>query len=491
MENYKIYEDIATRTNGDIYIGVVGPVRCGKSMFISKFMNSIVIPNIKNEHSKERAIDELPQSAEGKTIMTTQPNFVPNEAVKISLGNASMNVRMIDCVGYMITEALGHEENKKPRLVKTPWSDKEMPFEEAAEVGTKKVIEEHSTVGIVLTTDGSICDISRQSYVEAEEKIVKEMKKTDKPFVVVVNTKYPKSNETKVLVESLQEKYNSPVVSLDVMNMSEEEIERVFDKLLQEFPIRSFKVNIPSYLQALPFEDELIQSIVEEVKQFGSATGKIGNLDRTQIAFLNSDNFQPMTVGNMEMGEGYVLFDVVPKDHLFYKVISKQCGREIKDDFALVSYIKDLAYAKNEYDKIEKALNQVKETGYGIVNPSFDEMTLEDPQIVKQGTKFGVKLKASAPSLHIMSVDVETEVSPIVGTQQQSEELVRYMLDEFEKDPASIWETNMFGRSLNTIVNDSIQSKLVMMPVEAQRKMRKTLGRIVNEGKGGIICILL
>lgn len=491
MENYKIYEDIATRTNGDIYIGVVGPVRCGKSMFISKFMQSVVIPNIKNEHSRERAIDELPQSAEGKTIMTTQPNFVPNQAVNISLGRANMNVRLIDCVGYMISGAMGHEENKKPRLVKTPWGDKEMPFEEAAEFGTRKVIEEHSTIGIVLTTDGTISDIPRESYVEAEEKIVQEVKNTKKPFVLVVNSKNPKSNETIRLVNSLSEKYDCQALSLDVMNMSEEELERVFEKVLQTFPIKSFKVNMPSWLQALSFDDELIQSIVSEVKNFGEGVTKIGDLDKTQVAFLESENFEPLTLGKMEMGEGYVVFDVIPKNHLFYKVISKQCGRIIEDDFSLVSYIKDLAYAKQEYDKLESALNQVKETGYGIVNPSFTEMTLEDPQIVKQGTKFGVKLKASAPSLHIMRVDVETEVSPIVGTQQQSEDLVQYMMEEFEKDPASIWETNMFGRSLNTIVNDSIQSKIVMMPVEAQRKMRKTLGRIVNEGKGGIICILL
>lgn len=491
MENYQIYEDIATRTNGDIYIGVVGPVRCGKSMFISKFMQNLVIPNIKNKHSKERAIDELPQSAEGKTIMTTQPNFVPNEAVKVSIGNANMNVRLIDCVGYMISGAMGHEENQKPRLVKTPWSDTEMPFEQAAELGTKKVIEEHSTIGFVITTDGTISDIARESYVEAEERIIEEVKATDKPFVVIVNSTKPRSADTVNLTKTLSEKYGAPVIALDVMKMSEEEIERVFEKVLLEFPIKTFKANMPDWLQALPFEDPLIQNVIEEIKKFGDNASKVGEIDKTYVAFMENENFEPLVVGKMELGEGSVVFDVTPKQHLFYKVISNQCGYEIPDDYALVNYIRELAFAKREYDKLAFALEQVKENGYGIVNPSVEEMTLEDPQIVKQGSRFGVKLRASAPSLHIMKVDVETEVSPIVGTQQQSEDLVKYMMDEFEKDPASIWETNMFGRTLHSMVNDGIQSKIVMMPLEAQRKMRKTLGRIVNEGKGGIICILL
>ena len=491
MENYQIYEDIATRTNGDIYIGVVGPVRCGKSMFISKFMQNLVLPNIKNKHSKDRATDELPQSAEGKTIMTTQPNFVPNEAVSITLGNADMKVRLIDCVGYMISGVMGHEENEKPRLVKTPWSKEEMPFEKAAEIGTRKVIEEHSTIGLVMTTDGTISDIPRENYVEAEERIVEEVKKSNKPFVIVVNSTKPKAESTQKLVSQLSEKYSASVIALDVMKMSEEEIERVFQKVLLEFPIKTFKANMPDWLQALPYEDKLIQDIIDEIKKFGDDVTKVGELDKTHVAFLEDENFEPITLGKMQLGDGSVVFDITPKQALFYKVISAQCGCNIADDFALVSYIRELAEAKRVYDRLSSALLQVEETGYGIVSPSLDEMTLEDPQIVKQGSRFGVKLHASAPSLHIMKVDVETEVSPIVGTQQQSEDLVKYMMDEFEKDPASIWETNMFGRTLHSMVNDGIQSKIVMMPMEAQRKMRKTLGRIVNEGKGGIICILL
>lgn len=491
MENYTIYEDIANRTNGDIYIGVVGPVRCGKSMFISKFMKNLVIPNIKNKHSKERAIDELPQSAEGKTIMTTQPNFVPNEAVNIMVGPVQMKVRMIDCVGYMISGALGHEENLKPRLVKTPWSKDEMPFEEAAEIGTRKVIEEHSTIGLMITTDGSITDISRESYVDAEQRIVEELKQSKKPFVVVLNTTKPQAEETIRLQESLKEKYSVPVLAVDVSKLNEENVEEIFENVLSEFPIKSFKARFPKWLEALPYDDDIIQEIRNELISYGENARKIGELDRTKIAFLNNDNFEPLVVNEVLMGEGAICFDIVPKPNLFYKVLSKQCGIEIDNDFTLVKHIKELAHAKVEYDKLADALKQVEETGYGIVSPKIEEMTLEDPQIVKQGTRFGVKLKASAPSLHIMKVDVETEVSPLVGTQQQSEELCKYLMDEFEKNPSSIWNTNMFGKSLHTLVNDGINSKIVQMPFEAQRKMRKTLSRIVNEGKGGIICILL
>lgn len=491
METYNIYEDIKQRTNGDIYIGVVGPVRCGKSTFITKFMQSLVVPNIKNKHAKERAVDELPQSAEGKTIMTTQPKFVPNEAVNISISNIDMNVRMIDCVGYLISGAMGHEENAKPRLVKTPWTTEKIPFEEAAELGTKKVIEEHSTIGIVLTTDGSFTDIPRESYVEAEERVVKELEATKKPFVIILNTTDPNADSTKKLRAGLEKKYGVSVLAMNVMELKNEDVEKVFEKILLEFPINSLKVKMPRWLQALPYEDPIISNVINEIKAFGDNATKIGQIDKTTIAFAESEDFEPISVGSIKLGEGAVNFDIAPRPHLFYKVLSLQCGTEIKDDFFLVNYIKELAKAKKEYDKLESALESVNETGYGIVNPSVDEMTLEDPQIVKQGSKFGVKLKASAPSLHIMRVDVETEVNPIVGTEQQSQDLVKYLQTEFENNPESIWETNMFGKSLHSLVNDGIHSKLVLMPTEAQRKMRKTLGRIVNEGKGGIICILL
>ncbi|MBS7403928.1 MAG: stage IV sporulation protein A [Eubacteriales bacterium] len=492
MGNYGLYEDIAKRTGGDIYVGVVGPVRCGKSTFITQFMQNLVVPNIEDKNTKQRTIDELPQSADGKTIMTTQPRFVPSKAAAIRVDDkVDMNVRMIDCVGYLIDGALGHEENQKERLVKTPWSDEEMPFEKAAELGTKKVIDEHSTIGIVLTTDGSITDIPRSSYVKAEERVVSELAAQNKPFVVVLNTKLPKSDDAKKLAKSLEAKYGVPVMPMDVLKLNQNNIDEIFEKILLEFPIKSLKIKMPKWMQALSFNHPIISNVVEEVKKFGENANKIGQIDKTNVAFLESDDFEPVVVSSIKMGEGKVYFEVTPKPGLFYRVLSEQCDTEITDDFHLISYVKQLAHAKAEYDKIKLALADVKEKGYGVVMPNVEDMTLEDPEIVKQGNKFGVKLKASAPSLHIMSVDIETEVNPIVGSQAQSEEKVKYMMSEFEQNPKAIWETNMFGKSLSSLVKEGIDSKITLMPVEAQRKMRKTLGRIINEGKGGIICILL
>ena len=492
MENYGLYEDIAQRTGGDIYVGVVGPVRCGKSTFITQFMQNLVVPNITDKNIKERTIDELPQSADGKTIMTTQPRFIPNKAASIRVGdNIDMNIRMIDCVGYLIEGALGHEEGDKKRLVKTPWSEEEMPFEEAAEFGTQKVIEEHSTIGIVVTTDGSITDIPRSNYVEAEERVVSELVSHNKPFVIVLNSKNPKSEETKKLAVSLKTKYNVPVLPMDVLKLNQTNIDDIFEKILLEFPIKSLKVKMPKWMQALPYDHEIITNVVNEIKKFGENANKIGQIDKTNVAFLESEDFEPVIVSSIKMGEGKIYFEITPKQQLFYKVLSEQCGMDITDDFHLISYIKQLAHAKVEYDKIKVALQDVKEKGYGVVMPNAEDMSLEDPEIVKQGSRFGVKLKASAPSLHIMSVDIQTEVNPIVGSQAQSEELVKYLMSEFEQNPKAIWETNMFGKSLSSLVNEGINSKINLMPVEAQRKMRKTLGRIINEGKGGIICILL
>ena len=492
MENYGLYEDIAKRTGGDIYVGVVGPVRCGKSTFITQFMQNLVVPNIEDKNTKQRTIDELPQSADGKTSMTTQPRFVPSKAAAIRVNDkVDMNVRMIDCVGYLIDGALGHEENQKERLVKTPWSDEEMPFEKAAELGTKKVIDEHSTIGIVLTTDGSITDIPRSSYVKAEERVVSELAAQNKPFVVVLNTKLPKSEEAKKLAKSLEAKYGVPVMPMDVLKLNQNNIDEIFEKILLEFPIKSLKIKMPKWMQALSFNHPIISNVVEEVKKFGENANKIGQIDKTNVAFLESDDFEPVVVSSIKMGEGKVYFEVTPKPGLFYRVLSEQCDTEITDDFHLISYVKQLAHAKAEYDKIKLALADVKEKGYGVVMPNVEDMTLEDPEIVKQGNKFGVKLKASAPSLHIMSVDIETEVNPIVGSQAQSEEMVKYMMSEFEQNPKAIWETNMFGKSLSSLVKEGIDSKITLVPVEAQLKMRKTLGRIINEGKGGIICILL
>ncbi len=490
--NYDIYKDIATRTNGDIYIGVVGPVRTGKSTFITKTLKNLVLPNIIDKNNKERTIDEMPQSGDGKSIMTTQPKFIPNESVLIGLENdVKMKVRMVDCVGYLVEGAIGHIENEKPRLVKTPWSATDIPFEEAAEIGTNKVISNHSTIGIMVTTDGSITDIPRENYVKAEERVVDELKKCKKPFVIVLNSTHPESPETVNLQKSLESKYGVGVLAVDVEKMDNDDLSKVFAKVLDEFPITRLCVKLPKWLQVLPFEHPLIQAIYQSVDGLLNDITKIGQIPQDWAGLNDSEDFEPMTNKEILPGDGRVIINVEAKPGLFYKVLSEQCGHEISNEYHLVSYVKQLTSAKQQYDKFKDALEQVEATGYGVVHPTLNDMTLEEPKMVKQGGKFGVKLKASAPSYHIMKVDIETEVNPIVGSEQQSEDIVKNLLSEFENNPTEIWQTKMFGKSLDTLVNEGLQSKLLSMPVNAQAKMRKTLSRIVNEGKGGVICILL
>ncbi len=492
MEKFKIYDDIRVRTNGEIYVGVVGPVRVGKSTFITEFMKKLVVPNITGKYSKDRAIDELPQSADGKTIMTTQPKFVPNEAVKITVHDGvDLKVRLIDCVGYLVSGAMGHIENDAPRKVKTPWSDDEMPFEQAAEIGTQKVMKEHSTVGVVVTTDGSVTDIPRPNYVDAEERVVKEMKESGKPFVIALNCKAPSSAESKKLASSLEEKYGVPVIALNAVELKESDIDKVFEKLLYEFPVTSIKVQMPRWLQALEFDDEIIQEIASEMRDFASGMNKLADVDKSKIAFTESESFDPITFSSVEMSDGTVKFSVIPKEGLFYRVLSKECGYEIHDDYELMNYIKELAVAKLEYDKIKEALSQVRETGYGIVAPTESDFEIAEPELVRQGSKYGVKIKASAPSLHILRVDVATEVTPLVGTEEQSKDLVSDMALQIQENPEAVWQTNILGKTLSELIGENINSKIIMMPADAQKKMRKTLGRIVNEGRGGIICILL
>lgn len=492
MSNYDVYKDIAKRTNGDIYVGVVGPVRTGKSTFISKMLNTLVIPNILDVNSKERTIDEMPQSGDGKSIMTTQPRFIPNESVKILLNNdVVMKVRLIDCVGYLVDGAIGHIENNKPRLVNTPWSEGGMPFEQAAELGTKKVISSHSTIGVLVTTDGTISEIPRVNYVNAEERVVNELKNHKKPFVIVLNSTSPKSDSAQKLRSSLESKYQVPVVAVNALTMTEEDINDIFARVLNEFPIVSIDVKMPKWMQTLPYDNFIIKQVVEEVVKVTKSVNKIGEFANDMVLFENSEDFEPVRSKTIELGEGKIVFEITPKPELFYKVLSHQCGVEISSDYHLVSYVKQLTVAKLQYDKFKDAIEQVNATGYGVVHPTLADLSLEEPKIVKQGGRFGVKLKASAPSLHIMKVDIETEVNPIVGSEQQSEDLVKYLLSEFESDPKGIWNTKMFGKSLNLLVNEGLQNKLVTMPNDAQNKIRKTLGRIVNEGKGGVICILL
>ena len=488
MEEFDVYKDISERTDGDIYIGVVGPVRAGKSTFITNFMNRLVVPKIKSKHVRERMTDELPQSANGKAIMTTQPKFVPGEAVSVNIAdNIDIRIRLVDCVGYLIDGATGHLENDKPRMVKTPWSEEDMPFEQAAELGTQKVIAEHSTIAVVVTNDGTITDIPRSKYVSAEERVVKELRKTDKPFIVVLNSKNPSDPDCRSLADALEEKYGVRVLPMDVKNMSAGEVEEVLKKILEEFPIRKLVMNIPKWMQTLKMGNWLISSIIEKIKNNSKEMNKMKDYGRLLEGFTEDENLFMPEVDNMKMGEGVVTYKVEAKPQLFYKVLSDFAGSDIGDEFSLMKFVSECSYAKQQYDRIESALKTAEEEGYGVVSPSLDSMTLEDPEIVKQGSKYGVRLRATAPSLHIMKVDVKTEVNPMMGTEQQSQ----YLLSEFQNNPQSIWETNMFGKSMSELAKETLSDKLGTMPKEAQAKIRKTVGRIVNENKGGLICILL
>ncbi len=490
-KNSNIYQDIAERTNGDVYIGVVGPVRCGKSTFIQKFMQNFVIGNIANKHDRERANDEMPQAGDGAMVMTTKPQFIPNEAVKIKINNTQLSVRMIDSVGFMVDGALGAMDNDKPRLVKTPWSDNEIPFVEAATLGTQKVIKEHSTIAIALTSDGSFGDIPCENFEVAERETIEQLKLANKPFVVVINCTNPEDAKTIKKAEDMKEKYACSVLPVNVNELKKEDVDSIMTEILKEFPLEVVNIKMPKWLKPLPTENKIISEILNEIQGVIGMAERIGQYDTNKIVFENSENFEPILNSNVEMGNGAISFEIVPKQDLFYRVLSEQSGMEIKDEFDLINNIKELTSAKQKFDKISSALEQVEETGYGIVIPSIDEMELKEPEIVRHAGKCGVKLKAEAPSLHIMKVNVQTEVSPIMGGYEQSEDLVKYLLQEFENNPQGIWQTNMFGKSLESLVNEGLNSKLNAMPINLQNKLRKTVGRIVNEGKGGILCILL
>ena len=491
MEQFDLYKDISERTDGDIYLGVVGPVRSGKSTFIKKFMDLLVLPNIENENDKIRALDELPQSASGKTIMTTQPKFVPNEAVKINLDeHTSVKVRLVDCVGYLIDGILGHTEDDMPRMVKTPWSQEELPFEKAAEIGTRKVICDHSTIGIVVTCDGSFTGLPRSSYIDAEERVISELKACNKPFMVILNTNEPYSMETQKLQLALEEKYQVPILALDVSQMELPDVQALLERVLFEFPLREIRVRIPKWIQALPYDHPLIEEILSALK-FDGEMCKMRHYAQLLSDFTPSENLKNLSLDQVLLGEGAITYDLFVQPELFYKILGEECGTEIKGDYHLISLMRDLLNAKKEYDRIKDALEQVRLTGYGVVSPSMEEMSLEEPKIVKQGGHFGIKLKASAPSLHLMQVNISTEVNPIVGSEKQSEELVNYLMSEFENDPQRIWESNMFGKSLNSLVMEGLDTKLNNMPFEARKKIQKTMERIVNDGSGGLICILI
>ena len=492
MKNIGLYQDISNRTQGDIYVGVVGPVRTGKSTFIKKFMDLLVIPNIDNEYKKERAKDELPQSAAGKTIMTTEPKFVPNEAIEITLdNNLKFKTRLVDCVGYLVDNAIGYLEDDMPRMVKTPWSEEEIPFEKAAEIGTKKVIEEHSTIGVLITTDGTITDIPREDYIKAEERVVSELKALNKPFIILLNSSNPNSSYTNELADNLSEKYGTTVIPTNCEELTIDDISNMFSKILYEFPIEQINIKFPRWIDGLDFSHPLKSELYNEIKNAFSDVNILKEVSSCVNTISKTDIIDKTSIESIELGTGNVNISINLKEDLFYNVLSEITGVEVSNEGDLFSIISNLSSTKKKYDKIAYALEEVNAKGYGIVTPSMDELILDEPEMVKQGSRFGVKLKATAPSIHLIKADIQTEVSPIVGSEKQSEELVNYLLSEFENDPKKIWESNIFGKSLHELVNEGLQTKLSKMPEDAQMKLQETLERIVNEGSGGLICIIL
>ncbi len=489
--DYNIYTDIAVRTGGDIYIGVVGPVRTGKSTFIKKFMETLVIEKIEDPNKKARAIDELPQSADGKTIMTTEPKFVPNEAVRLRLGTSSANIRLIDCVGYIVDDAMGHMENSKPRLVKTPWSETEMPFQQSAELGTDKVMTEHSTIGIVMTTDGSITELDRASYTNAEERIVAKMTAIGKPFVVVLNSTKPNGKDAKALAKSLAEKYNAPVLPIDVAKCDVEDFGTILNSVLMEFPISTIDIDIPKWMRTLPKSHKLIAEIISNLTSDTSTLHKMSDYEKLAKILDNTPSLMASPDVVVDSATGKITLTYLAEEGVFYDVLSEQCGESILDEHKLMSYIIKATHAYKKYEKYATALAEADMQGYGIVLPTIEDMELQEPELVKKGTQYGIKIKAKAPSLHIMKVEVETEVSPSIGSEQQCKDLQKDLLEQYEADRNAIWETNMFGRTISNIVREDISAKIYNMPRDTQKKLSKTVTRIVNESRGGVLCILI
>lgn len=492
MEQYQIYRDIAERTNGDIYIGIVGPVRTGKSTFIKRFMDLLVLPNIENTYTKERTRDELPQSASGRTIMTTEPKFVPNEAVALSLGdNTDFRVRMIDCVGYLVPEAEGHMDGDLPRMVHTPWSEEAMPFTQAAEIGTQKVITDHSTVGIVITTDGSVTELPRENYVEAESRVISELQEIGKPFVVLLNTAMPYSSESRALCAEMEQKYQVPVLPVNVAQLKTEDIRAILEKILFRFPLREIRFYFPGWIETLDDSHWLKQELIESLRTVTASVDRLEDVSSAIAAMTQSEHIQKAYPEHIYPGEGASDIALSFDDGLFYKILSETVDLPIENDYALVETIKLLSSIKKEYDKISSALGDVKRKGYGIVAPSFEEITLEKPEVFKQGSRYGIRLRAKGESMHLIRADVETEVAPIIGNEEQSQEFINKLIADYEAEPEKIWDLNIFGRTLRSMVNDGMQNKIYRMPEDAQMKLQETLQKIVNEGNGGLICIIL
>ena len=487
-----IYNQIATRTGGDIYIGVVGPVRTGKSTLIKRLMDVAVLPNIKDEAVRARANDELPQSSAGRTIMTTEPKFIPENAVELEIDNAArVNLRLIDCVGYIVPGAIGYIEDSQPRMVRTPWYDKEIPFNMAAEIGTRKVISEHSTIGLVVTTDGSIGEIGRDDYIEAEQRVINELRETGKPFVVLLNSKHPTSLECRALADKLCEKYGVTVKPVDCRGLDEQEINSIFTEVLYEFPISEIQLDFPHWITRLDRDHKIRKGLFDSVRAAAAKLSKVRDTQTFACDISDTSWASDCAISNIDLSCGLVRVKISTPAELFYKVLTEKTGTEIADEQQLMNTLTELVGIKKEYGRFRTALDEVEKTGYGIVMPTMEELSLEDPEIMKQGGRYGVRLKASAPSIHMLKADITTEVAPIVGTESQSEELIMYLLKEFEEDPKKIWESNIFGKTLNSLVNEGLHNKLYKMPSEARMKLQETLERVINEGCSGLICIII
>ncbi len=501
MGSYHVYKDIGERTNGLIYLGVVGPVRTGKSTFIKRFMDLMVIPNIQDVHSRERAIDELPQSAQGRTIMTTEPKFIPKEGVEIAFGaDSSAKVRLIDCVGFMVEGAAGHIENEKERLVKTPWFDHEIPFTQAAEIGTQKVIKEHSTIGIVVTSDGSFGEIPRESYRIPEEKTIHELKKIGKPFVVILNTNRPYAQETKEIVEDMKNRLHVEVLAIDCDQLKREDITRLMESVLSVFPLTQVDFYMPRWVEMLENTHPLKTAALKAARQILEKMTLLRDVQEPVIA-----EAARMAEGGND-GEGYVRGCKLEKlemetgvasirmdfdDKHYYRMLSDMAGMPIEGEYQLISTIRHLSKLRQEYEKLEEAYQQVRRCGYGVVTPSVGEITLEEPEVIRHGNKFGVKIRANAPSVHMIQANIETEIAPIVGSEEQAKDLIQYIQENGKETPEGVWETNIFGKSIRQLVDEGIDSKVHKLTDESQMKLQETIQKVINDSNGGLVCIII
>lgn len=492
MTTDNLYKSISERTGGDIYIGVVGPVRSGKSTFIRRFMESLVVPNIKETYMRERTVDELPQASAGRMIMTTEPKFIPEEAVTVTLNDiATVNVRMIDCVGYIIPSAVGYIENDAPRMVRTPWFDSEIPFNMAAEIGTQKVITEHSTVGIVITSDGSVTGLDRDEYEECEIRVIDELKALGKPFIVLMNTENETSPEINQMCKTLSESYEVPVIPINCLTMNNDDILNILSSLLYAFPVKEINVSMPKWVNSLEKGHWLKNELFEGIKKSAKEIKYIRDIEKLACAIGSCEDVTQSEITSIDLGTGICRINVMLDSQLFYRILSEETGLVLSGEDELMPKILELVSFKKRFEKFSDALKQVEEQGYGIVMPEQDEMSLDEPEIIRQGGKFGVRLKANAPSIHLIKADISAEVAPIVGSEKQSQELISYLMNDFEEDPLKIWDTNIFGKSLSELVSEGLQSKLYRLPDDAREKLREAVERIINEGCSGLICLLI